>query len=126
MTGAILGGSSVQQAAKLQSKPRLSFLFTKNNTASPVVIMFCISASTTLASIIAAASCLTIIVDRQHRVRTDRLDTRKHVVWRACDSFIHSVVSLLTRFRDRIQHRSRPLCRSEERQGLLESSLPYE
>lgn len=109
MTGAILGGSSVQQAAKLQ-----------------IVIMFCISASTALASIIAAASCLTIVVDRQHRIRTDRLDTRKHVVWRACDSFVQSIASLLTRFRDRIQNRSRPPCRSEERQGLLETSVPHE
>ncbi len=68
MTGAILGGSSVEQAAKLQ-----------------MVIMFMISASTALASIVTTVLALALVVDGEHRVRSDRIDARKHVVWRARD-----------------------------------------
>ena len=66
MTGAILGGSSVQQAARLQ-----------------MVIMFMISSSTALSSIIVTVITLGIVVDSEHRVRLDRIDTRQHAVWRA-------------------------------------------
>ncbi|KAI0067227.1 UPF0014-domain-containing protein [Artomyces pyxidatus] len=66
MTGALLGGSSVQQAAKLQ-----------------MVIMFMISASTTLASIVTTVLALLVCVDREHRIRGDRIDSRVHIVWRA-------------------------------------------
>ena len=66
MTGAILGGSSVEQAARLQ-----------------MVIMFMISSSTALASIATTILALAVVVDAEHRVRTDRIDTRPHAVWRA-------------------------------------------
>jgi len=56
MTGAILGGSSVQQAAKLQ-----------------MIIMFMISASTALASICASTYALSIMVDEEHRIRGERI-----------------------------------------------------
>jgi len=56
MTGAILGGSSVQQAAKLQ-----------------MIIMFMITASTTLASIFVTIAAVIIIVDAEHRVRSERI-----------------------------------------------------
>lgn len=68
MTGAILGGSSVQQAARLQ-----------------MIIVFMISASTALASILTTFSAIAVVVDRQHRIRTDRIDEKKHGVWRAGD-----------------------------------------
>ncbi|KAG2087814.1 uncharacterized protein F5147DRAFT_727477 [Suillus discolor] len=66
MTGAILGGSSVQQAARLQ-----------------MVIMFMISASTALAAIITTVTTLAIVVDNEDRLRPDRVDVREHPVWRA-------------------------------------------
>lgn len=66
MTGAILGGSSVQQAARLQ-----------------MVIMFMISASTALASIITTITTLAVVVDSEDRLRPDRVDVREHPVWRA-------------------------------------------
>ena len=66
MTGAILGGSSVEQAAKLQ-----------------MVIMFMISSSTALASIITTVLALGMVVDTEHRVRSDRIDAREHAIWRA-------------------------------------------
>lgn len=71
MTGAILGGSSVQQAARLQ-----------------MVIMFMISASTALASISTTILALSVVVDTEHRVRTDRLDKRPHAIWRGRDRLL--------------------------------------
>ncbi|TFK36703.1 hypothetical protein BDQ12DRAFT_654041 [Crucibulum laeve] len=65
MTGAILGGSSVQQAARLQ-----------------MIIMFMISASSVLASILTTFAAVSVVVDKQHRIRSDRIDSRPHVVWR--------------------------------------------
>jgi len=57
MTGAILGGSSVQQAAKLQ-----------------MIIMFMITASTTLASVFITFAAIFVLVDQEHRVRPDRIE----------------------------------------------------
>ncbi|KAF9037630.1 hypothetical protein BJ165DRAFT_1353334 [Panaeolus papilionaceus] len=59
MTGAILGGSSVQQAARLQ-----------------MIIMFMITASTTLASIFTTFACLFVVVDNEIRIRPDRIQDR--------------------------------------------------
>lgn len=56
MTGAILGGASVQQAARLQ-----------------MIIMFMITASTTLASVLTAGAVITVTLDSQHRIRGDRI-----------------------------------------------------
>ncbi|KAH9481138.1 UPF0014 membrane protein [Psilocybe cubensis] len=58
MTGAILGGSSVHQAAKLQ-----------------MIIMFMITASTTLASVFTTFAAISVTVDDQHRIRSDRIET---------------------------------------------------
>ncbi|EPQ52554.1 UPF0014-domain-containing protein [Gloeophyllum trabeum ATCC 11539] len=66
MTGAILGGSSVEQAAKLQ-----------------MVIMFMISSCTALSSIVSSCLAMTVMIDGEHRIRSDRMDTRPHAVWRA-------------------------------------------
>ncbi|KAI0090974.1 hypothetical protein BDY19DRAFT_932756 [Irpex rosettiformis] len=68
MTGAILGGSSVTQAARLQT-----------------IIIFMISSSTALSSIIITLLTLNTVVDGEHRVRPDRVDHRPHAVWRARD-----------------------------------------
>jgi len=56
MTGALLGGASVQQAAKLQ-----------------MIIMFMITASTTLASVFTTLAAVFVVVDEQHRVRSERI-----------------------------------------------------
>ncbi|KAL0953125.1 hypothetical protein HGRIS_004394 [Hohenbuehelia grisea] len=68
MTGAILGGASVERAARLQ-----------------MIIIFMITAATALAALVSTVFALGIVVDGEHRVRTDRIDTREHVVWRARD-----------------------------------------
>lgn len=66
LSGAILGGSSVQQAARLQ-----------------MVIMFMISASTALASIFTTITTLAVVIDSEDRLRPDRVDVSQHAVWRA-------------------------------------------
>ncbi|KAG5634845.1 hypothetical protein H0H81_000522 [Sphagnurus paluster] len=65
MTGAILGGASVQQAARLQ-----------------MIIMFMIAASTALASIFTTIAVISITVDAEHRIRNDRIHERKLWIWR--------------------------------------------
>ena len=68
MTGAILGGSSVHQAAKLQ-----------------MIIMFMIAASTVLASVFITFATVIIVVDQEHRVRIDRIDDKVPVIYRVKD-----------------------------------------
>ncbi len=71
MTGAILGGSSVQQAAKMQ-----------------MIIMFMISASTGLASIFTTAYAISVVVDDEHRIRTDRIYSEPLALWKARSALI--------------------------------------
>ncbi|CAE6443747.1 unnamed protein product [Rhizoctonia solani] len=75
MTGAILGGASVDQAAKLQ-----------------MVIMFMINACTTLASIVGMFSALYRAIDDCARIRSDRIFSEKFILWRARDRAINGVV----------------------------------
>lgn len=88
MTGAILGGFSVQQAARLQ-----------------MIIMFMISASTALASMFTIVAVIAVAVDSDHRVRSDRIDDRKSGLWRAKDWLRNEIVALyragISRLRDR-------------------------
>lgn len=85
MTGAILGGSSVTQAARLQ-----------------MIIMFMISSSTALASIFTTISVIAITVDREHRVRGDRIDERKFILWRMREWLWYKLVeNTVGRFKNR-------------------------
>ena len=65
MTGSILGGASVTQAARLQ-----------------MILIFLISSVVVLSSIVATGFALMIVVDRDHRIRIDRIDSSKFVLWR--------------------------------------------
>ena len=47
-----------------------------------MVIMFMISSCTALSSIVTTILALNVVVDREHRVRTDKIDNRPHAVWR--------------------------------------------
>jgi hypothetical protein len=69
MTGAILGGSSVEQAARLQ-----------------MIIMFMISSSSGLAAIFTTLSVISVTVDKEHRIRNDRIDDRMPTLWRLSES----------------------------------------
>ena len=79
MTGALLGGSSVDQAAKLQ-----------------MIIMFMISSATTMASVFTTLAVIAVTVDGHHRIRMDRIYGEVHPIWKARDAAIRQVVGLLT------------------------------
>ncbi|KAI0283511.1 hypothetical protein BC826DRAFT_973737 [Russula brevipes] len=66
MTGAILGGADVKQAARLQ-----------------MIIMFMISASSALSCIVATLYTLYVCIDSEHCIRGDRIDTRRQAWLRA-------------------------------------------
>lgn len=55
--------------------------------------MFMINAATALASIVATVLALRVVVDSEHRVRTDKIDDRKAPIWRAKDRAVGSVVN---------------------------------
>ena len=65
MTGSILGGASVTQAARLQ-----------------MVLTFLLSSVVVLSSIVATGFTLLIVVDQDHRIRMDRIDSSKFILWR--------------------------------------------
>ena len=65
MTGAILGGASVHQAAKLQ-----------------MIIMFMLAASVVMASVFITFTTIIIVVDQEHRIRSDRIYDKKPVIYR--------------------------------------------
>jgi len=79
MTGAILGGSSVEQAAKLQ-----------------MIIMFMISAATALSSIAATVVALCVVVDSDHRVRIDRIHDHEYVLWRARNWLVRKIATMVS------------------------------
>ncbi|KAF9519691.1 hypothetical protein BS47DRAFT_1374998 [Hydnum rufescens UP504] len=98
MTGSILGGASVDQAAKLQ-----------------MVIMFMISAASALAAITCTVITLMVTVDSEHRVRNDLIQTDKHAVWKGRDRMIKSIMG---GFRNR-SIRLGPGPGGDERRSLL-------
>lgn len=57
-----------------------------------MVIIFLISAATALASIVATVLTLRVVVDSEHRVRTDKIDDRQAAIWQARDRAVVSVV----------------------------------
>jgi len=75
MTGAILGGANVEQAARLQ-----------------MIIMFMISASSGLSCIAATLFTLYECVDSEHRIRGDRIYTRPHALHRFTSETVRAVV----------------------------------
>ncbi|PCH42131.1 UPF0014-domain-containing protein [Wolfiporia cocos MD-104 SS10] len=92
MTGAILGGSSVEQAARLQ-----------------MVIMFMISSCTALSSIVTTCLALAVVVDNEHRVRSDRIDARPHAVWRARSWLVERITEHLKHATHRAWKKARPM-----------------
>ncbi|KAH9978439.1 UPF0014-domain-containing protein [Russula vinacea] len=74
MTGAILGGANVDQAARLQ-----------------MIIMFMISASNALSCMIVTLFTLYVCVDSEHRIRSDRIYTRPHPFRRASSSAVRAL-----------------------------------
>ncbi|KZT53507.1 hypothetical protein CALCODRAFT_439982 [Calocera cornea HHB12733] len=85
MSGAILGGSSVEQAAKLQ-----------------MIMMFLIASSTALATIVITFLALSIVVDGDHRLRSDRIDTRDVAVHRAFFAVMHGIAYEFGRIKEKM------------------------
>ena len=69
MTGAILGGASISQAVRYQQ-----------------IIMFLISATTTLAVTLTCVICMILCLDGTHRLRPDRVSGQKPWMWRWRDN----------------------------------------
>ena len=68
MTGAILGGSSVHQAAMLQ-----------------MIIMFMITANIVVSSVFITFIAIITVVDQEHRIRSDRINDKKPAIYRVKD-----------------------------------------
>jgi len=85
MSGAILGGSSVEQAAKLQ-----------------MIMMFLIASSTALATIVITVLALLIVVDPEHRLRSDRIDTRDVLIKRVLYAAGNGILYEFKRIRDKV------------------------
>jgi len=105
MTGAILGGSSVHQAAKLQT-----------------IIMFMITAATVLASIFITFAAVIMLVDQEHRIRSDRIDNKKPVIYRVKDWKVGELSASLSKsfnWRTRKTPRTSDGEDLEENEGLL-------
>lgn len=56
-----------------------------------VIIMFMISASSALSTLAALFFTMSTLVDASARIRTDRIDPRKPLIYRARDAFIGAV-----------------------------------
>ena len=132
MTGALLGGSPVDQAAKLQSESVIlfpSFQRIINHcditmliiSTILVVIMFMISACTALAAITASVLTLSVVVDREHRIRDDRVTDKQFIIWRWRDQILGMVTFPIYRVWEKMTSRWRSTRESDagERQRLL-------
>jgi hypothetical protein len=75
MTGAILGGADVNQAARLQ-----------------MIITFMISASTVMSCIVVTLFTLYVCIDSEHRIRSDRIHSRPHTFRSVSSYAIHALV----------------------------------
>jgi hypothetical protein len=83
MIRTILGGTDVEQAARLQ-----------------IIITFMMAASTTLSCIIATHLVLWICVDSEQHIRSNCINTRPHIVRRAFNSVILVIINITWHIRN--------------------------
>jgi hypothetical protein len=83
MIRTILGGTDVEQAARLQ-----------------IIITFMMAASTTLSCIVATHIVLWICVDSEQHIRSNRIGTRPHVVHRAFNSVTLVIINIVVHIRN--------------------------
>src|SRR5260370_1021009 len=74
MTGSIFAGASVTQAARLQ-----------------MALMFMISSVVVLSSMVATGFALMITIDNEHRIRMDRIDSSKFILWERRERLFHKL-----------------------------------
>ncbi|KGB80142.1 hypothetical protein I307_03287 [Cryptococcus deuterogattii 99/473] len=99
MTGAIVGGKSVEQAARLQ-----------------MIIMFMISASSALCTLLALFFCLTTLVDSRARLRPDKMYSKAPLLYRWRDAAGERIWNGLKKV---MFWRRKERGTEEERRGLL-------
>lgn len=58
-----------------------------------VIVMFMITSSTTLSAVAVTALTLMIVVDRDGRLRLERVDSEKALIWKARDRFVRGVTA---------------------------------
>ena len=80
MTGSILGGASVYQAAKLQ-----------------IIVKFMIAASVVLASVIITLAAIIVVVDADHRIRSNRINGKMPAIYRVKDWNIGKLLANLSK-----------------------------
>ena len=103
MSGSILGGSSVHQAAKLQ-----------------LIVMFMITASVVLASVFITFAAIVMVVDQDHRIMSDRIDSKMPAIYRVKKWNVRELSTSMSKsFNWRTKSRGRRLD-LEETQELLE------
>lgn len=75
-----------------------------------------ISSSTAAASTVAIVLALSVAIDPQHRLRNDRVDSQKHVIWRTRDRIVSAIGQKLEKGATYVfkSHRSKP---GEENHG---------
>jgi len=92
MTGSILGGASVTQAARLQ-----------------MVLTFSISSVVVLSSIVATGFALFIVIDHDNRIRADRIDSSQFILWKYRERLFEKLGEfgsiVLDRIRDSLRRR---------------------
>jgi hypothetical protein len=50
----------------------------------------------------ATVLCLAVIIDSQHRIRDDRMDSREHVVWRTRDKIMNGILVSICGLRNKL------------------------
>ncbi|ODN96478.1 hypothetical protein L198_04192 [Cryptococcus wingfieldii CBS 7118] len=103
MTGAIVGGKSVEQAARLQ-----------------MIIMFMISASSALCTLIALFFSLSTLVDGCVRIRSDRLTSEAPLLYRWRNEAGAKMWKVVARVGGAVTGKKRESGTEEERRGLLD------
>jgi hypothetical protein len=83
MIRTILGGTDVEQAARLQ-----------------IIITFMMATSTTLSCIVATHLVLWICINSEQHIRSNCIDTRPHVVRRAFSSVVLVIINVVGHIRN--------------------------
>lgn len=67
----------------------------------------------------AVALCLGVVVDSQHRIRDDRIDSREHLIWRMRDKLGNAVLAEIVGLWHKISTQKRYQGDGEEQARLL-------
>ncbi|WVQ76724.1 hypothetical protein IAR50_006398 [Cryptococcus sp. DSM 104548] len=121
MTGAIVGGKSVEQAARLQMIIMFSTPTNPTQAQSPkLTISTVISASSALCTLIALFFSLSTLVDSSVRIRSDRLTAEAPLLYRWRNEAGAKLWKGVKRVGAVVRGKKRDSGTEEERRGLLD------